>query len=307
MTFSIETWISFIVFILFSLAVDLGIFNKKDVKPTFKTATIMTLAWVALACIFAIMLYAYAGHSTALDFMTGYVVELSLSMDNVFVFVLIFRYFKVPAEYQHRVLFWGVLGAVIMRFFMIIFGVYLVQKFEWIFYIFGAFLIFSAYKLLISSHTTEEVTKESMIISWLKHHLKITKDFHGNKFMVSQNGKTMFTPLFLVLVLVEQTDLIFALDSIPAILAITQDPFVVFSSNVFAILGLRSLYFVLAKVIDRFVYLHYALAVILGFIGAKMIFAVSGFHIPTVISLMIIFSSLAIAIIASIRKSKANN
>lgn len=303
MSFSIYTWAAFIAFIIASLAIDLGVFNKSEKKPSFKSALLMTSVWFTLAMLFGLMLHHYEGQKTALDFITGYVVELSLSMDNIFVFVLIFRAFKVPTQYQHRVLFWGVMGAVVMRFIMIVFGVYLVQQFDWIFYIFGGFLIFSAVKLLFSSHTQEEVTKESAVLSWIKTKMKVTKEFYGQKFIVNVDGKTMFTPLALVLVLIEQTDLIFALDSIPAILAITQDPFIVFSSNIFAILGLRSLYFILVKVIDKFVYLHYALAVILGYIGVKMIISVMGIHISTTISLVVIFSSLLVAVLASAIKA----
>lgn len=305
MTFSFYTWGAFITFIIVSLAVDLGVFNKTEKKPSFNNALVMTSTWFALAMVFGLILYHYEGQKASLDFITGYVVELSLSMDNIFVFVLIFRSFKVPTQYQHRVLFWGVMGAVVMRFMMIVFGVYLVQEFDWIFYIFGGFLIFSAIKLLLSSHTQEEVTKESPVLNWIKTKMKVTKEFYGQKFIVNVDGKTMFTPLALVLVLIEQTDLIFALDSIPAILAITQDPFIVFSSNIFAILGLRSLYFILVKVIDKFVYLHYALAVILGYIGVKMIISVIGLHISTSVSLAVIFSSLLIAVLASIMKAKA--
>lgn len=306
MQFSLEAWLLFITFISVAIALDLGLLNKKGGgKPSFTQAASLTLVWISLAFIFALGLKLYTNDSIAVEFVTGYIVELSLSMDNIFVFMLIFRYFKVPLEHQRRVLFWGIMGAIVMRFIMIIAGVYLVHQFEWIFYVFGAFLIFSAYKLLASTDgQIESSTHESAVVTWLKGAFKITPDFHGDLFVVKHNGKLMFTPLLLVLVLVEQTDLLFALDSIPAILAITQDSFVVFSSNIFAILGLRSLYFLLIKVIDKFIYLQHALAVILGYIGVKMILMAIGIKISTILSLGVIFGSLGVAIVASIRKAK---
>lgn len=298
-------WISFLIFIFISLAIDLGFFHKENKAPTFTDAIKMTSAWVILAAIFATVLYVFKGQESSIAFTTGYLVELSLSIDNVFVFILIFRYFKVPIECQHRVLFWGVLGAIVMRFIMIFVGVYLVTKFEWVFYIFGAFLIFSAYKLLVSKNPNAELSEENGVVSFLRKHLNISKDFYGDKFIIlNENGKRVFTPLFLVLILIEQTDLVFALDSIPAILAITQDPFLVFSSNIFAILGLRSLYFVLGSIIEKFVYLHYALAVILGYVGAKMILVGFGIKIPMLLSLLVIFGSLGIAILASALRTR---
>lgn len=301
--FTLPFWIGFILFILVVLTVDLSFLNKKPKESSLKKVVLQTIFWSVLAVIFGGIIGLHASYEKALEFYTGYIVELSLSIDNVFVFVLLFRYFQVDIKFQHRVLFWGIIGAIIMRFIMISCGIYLVHQFEWIFYIFGAFLIFSAYKIAFS-HDEEGNIENNKMITFLKRHMNLTHKYYGAKFMVVENGKKVFTPLFLVLILVEQTDLIFALDSIPAILAITQDSFIVFTSNIFAILGLRSLYFLLAKIVHKFIYLKYGLSFILAYIGAKMILLVQGIHISTNLSLGIIVITICISILLSLLRSK---
>jgi len=252
------------------LALDLGVFHRKEHKVTFKEAISWSLVWIALALIFNGWIYYDQGKDKALEFLTGYLIEKSLSVDNIFVFVLLFSFFKVPEQYRHKVLFWGVLGALIMRAGFIAAGAVLIEKFHWIIYVFGAFLVFTGYKML--KKKTEDMHPENNpLVRWFVKRGKVTSDYHGNKFFVHINGQKLATPLFLCLLSVEFTDLIFAVDSIPAIFAITKDPFIVYTSNVFAILGLRSLYFALEGIITRFPYLRYGLALILIFIGLKML------------------------------------
>ncbi len=301
--FTTYYWVGFLAFIIIMLSIDLGLLNKKSKEPKFKEVIFLTLFWFLLASLFGGLIYTYAGNEKAIEFATGYLVELSLSVDNVFVFVLLFTYFKVDIKMQHRVLFWGIIGAIIMRFIMISFGIYLVQHFQWVFYIFGAFLIFSAYKIAFSNNEETNI-EDNKLINFLKRHISVTNKYYDDKFIAIENGKKVFTPLFLVLILIEQTDLIFAMDSIPAILAITQDPFIVFTSNIFAILGLRSLYFLLAKVVHQFVYLKYGLSVILAYIGAKMILLVVGIHVPTALSLAVIIISIIASIVLSLVKAR---
>jgi tellurite resistance protein TerC len=255
--------------------------------------------WVLLASIFCTFIYFYAGRVAALEFITGYTVELTLSMDNVFVFLLIFMHFKIPAQFQHRVLYWGILGAIFMRLIMIAGGIYIFEHFNWIFYIFGLLLIISAIKIFFMETNTLLNGQSSSTMSFLKRFGRATHTMHEDKFFIIENGQRKFTPLFVALILVEKTDLIFALDSIPAILAITQDPFIVFTSNIFAILGLRSLYFMLEGLVERFRYLKYGISIILGFIGIKMITSMQGFHLPVEYSLIIILSILTISILIS--------
>lgn len=290
-------WFCFFVLIFAALAIDLGV-TKHPKVMTLREATKLTSIWVFLAFLFNVFIFIYFGKQKALDFVTGYIIELSLSMDNVFVFIVIFSYFKVEPRYQHRILFWGIVGAIIMRLVMITGGIYLVENFNWTFYLFGALLIFSAYKIVFSEQHEVDFDNNK-IIKWLKKYLPFTNQYRGERFMVVENGKKYFTPLMLVLIIVEQTDLVFAVDSIPAILAITQDTFIVFTSNIFAILGLRSLYFLLANIVDRFAYLKYGLGVILAYVGVKMILSVNLLHIPIFISLAVIIISLLISIGAS--------
>ncbi|MCL4157574.1 UNVERIFIED_CONTAM: hypothetical protein GTU68_045556 [Idotea baltica] len=268
----------------------------------------MTSIWVTSALFFCAAIYLYTGTQQATEFLTGYIIELSLSMDNVFVFIMIFTYFKVPMQYQHRVLFWGILGAVIMRFIMIIGGVYLIHYFEWLFLFLGAFLIYTGYHIAASNHDAQDVKDDKKnIITFLRRFFRITNDFHGDKFFIKHKKKLVATPLFVVLLIVEKTDLIFALDSIPAVLAITRDPFIVFTSNVFAILGLRSMYFLLATIIHKFRFLKYGISIILVFVGIKMILSVIGFKIPTMVSLSLITTTLFASILISVIIPPAKN
>src|SRR5215468_7876960 len=271
-------WIGFCVFILIMLLIDLGVFNRRPHEITYKDAAIWSAVWVALALIFAGLLvgplgwemFGEARHQKTIEFLTGYLIELSLSVDNLFVFVLIFNYFKVPPKYQHRVLFWGVLGALVMRILMIVAGTALIERFHWIIYIFGAFLIYTGIKMF-STQDAEIDPENRFVVKSVTRYVPIVRHYERRKFFTVVDGKTVGTLLLLVLIVVEFTDLVFALDSIPAIFGVTTDRFIVYTSNVFAILGLRTFYFLLAGVIERFHYLKYGLGIVLGFIGIKML------------------------------------
>jgi len=285
-------WGGFLLFVFIVLAVDLGVFNRDDHQPSGREALTFTAVTIVLALAFAVFVFqAYEhhwqglgltpdaidhrindGHLAVVKFLTGYVVELSLSMDNVFVIALIFTHLRVPIRYQHRVLFWGILGALAMRGAMIAGGTVLVTRFHWVTYLFGAFLMLTSAKMLLTKEK-EESPEERWIVRWLNRHFRVTGEFHEQHFTIVREGKRWITPLAVTLVLVETTDLLFAVDSIPAIFAITTDPFLVFTSNVFAILGLRSLYFGLAGLLQKFRYLNVSLAIILGLVGAKMLAA----------------------------------
>lgn len=291
-------WMAFMGIILFMLFLDLGVFHKKVHKVSIRESLIWTGVWVVLSLTFNLYIYHYVGKQAGLEFLTGYIIEKSLSIDNIFVISLIFTYFKVPPQHQHRVLFWGVFGALVFRVIFIFAGVALIQKFEWMIYIFGAFLIFTGIKMLKEDEKTVEV-EANPFIKFARKHLKITDKFEGENFTVVKNGKKYFTPLFLVLIMIESTDIIFAVDSIPAILAVTSDPFIVFTSNVFAILGLRSLYFALNGLMEMFEYIGYALSGILIFVGAKMVMT-PFYHVPTTASVAIIVTLLAVSVLASI-------
>ncbi|MFM7853443.1 MAG: TerC family protein, partial [Flammeovirgaceae bacterium] len=269
MTETTTLWILFNVFVFLMLAIDLGIFHKKSHEVSVKEALSWTCVWITLAMLFNIFIYYYFDKDKALEFFTGYLIEKSLSIDNIFVIILIFSYFKVPAAYQHKVLFWGILGALLMRFIFILSGVELIHRFHWLIYIFGGFLIFTGVRMLTSSDQKIEPEKNP-IIRLAKRIMRITHHFEGDRFFVKKGGITWATPLFLVVILIETTDLIFAVDSIPAILAISDDTFIIYTSNVFAILGLRSLYFALAGIEQYFKYLKYGLSAILVFVGIKM-------------------------------------
>jgi len=303
-------WIFFNVFVLVMLAIDLGVFNRKAHEVKIKEALIWSGVWIALALAFNLGLYYYytppegfTSAESALQFLTGYVIEKSLSVDNIFVFVLIFTYFKVPAIYQHKVLFWGIIGALIMRAIFIFAGVALINQFAWIIYVFGGFLVFTGIKLLIQKEK-EIHPEKNPLIRLFKRFFRVTESYEGGKFFTIQNSRKVATPLFIVLIMIETTDLIFAVDSIPAILAVTQDPFIVYSSNVFAILGLRSLYFALAGLVKLFRYLQYGLAAILILVGSKMI--LNHFYaakiISTELSLILIITILAASIVTSLLK-----
>jgi tellurite resistance protein TerC len=277
------------------LALDLGVFHRQAKKVSFKEAMTWSAVWIGLALVFNAWIYYYMGKQPAIEFLTGYLVEKSLSVDNIFVFVLLFSFFKVPDEYRHRVLFWGVIGALVMRAIFIAVGAVLISKFHWIIYLFGAFLVYTGYKMFKKS-AADIHPEDNPLVKWFVKKGRVTSEYHGKKFFVNINGKNLATPLFLCLLSVEFTDLIFAVDSIPAIFAITKDPFIVYTSNVFAILGLRSLYFALEGVITKFPYLRYGLAIILIFIGIKMLL-VDVFKIPVVVSLGVIALILTVSIL----------
>lgn len=298
-------WIGFCLFLLAMLALDLGVFHKESHIVTFKEAIIWSTVWISLALIFNAGVFYFAGNDKGMEFLTGYLIEKSLSIDNVFVIALIFTYFKVPEIYQHRVLFWGVLGALIMRAVLIALGSALVKEFTWIIYIFGLFLIITGIKMYFQKNEGIDPDKNP-VVRFFKMLIPITNEYNKEKFFVMKNGRRYGTPLFIVLLLVETTDLIFAVDSIPAIFAITQDTFIVFTSNAFAILGLRSLYFALGGVINKFYYLKAGLAVILVFVGFKMML-MDVYKINTGVSLGIVALVIAVSIIASVLKNKKLN
>lgn len=295
---SIWFWIGFMAFVFTMLALDLGVFHKKMRKVPVKEAVIWTIIWVTLAMIFMGIIYIDRGKIKALEFLTGYVIEYSLSVDNIFVFILIFSYFGVEDKYQHKVLFWGILGALVMRAIFIFAGVALINRFHWIVYIFGGFLIITGIRMLFSGEGKVDPEKNPLIRLFRKF-IPITDDQHNDKFFVRKDNRLHATPLFLVLLIIETSDLIFAVDSIPAILAITTDRFIVFTSNIFAILGLRSLYFAISGIMDYFRFLKVGLAFVLTFVGVKMCLA-SVFKIPVVISLVVIVGILLMSVLASI-------
>jgi tellurite resistance protein TerC len=295
-------WIGFTVFVLAMLALDLGVFQRKTHVPSVKEASAWVGVWLTLACLFGIGLSIVRGPEPALQYFAGYLIEYSLSMDNIFVFVLIFSRFAVPAAYQHRVLFWGIVGALVMRAAMIVAGATLIERFHWVIYVFGAFLIVSGIRMARSG--VEEVHPErNPLLRMVRRTLPLTTDYVGARFFVWRAGRLVATPLFIVLVMVESADLVFAVDSIPAIFAVTQDPFIVYTSNVFAILGLRSLYFVLRGAVDKFYYLRHALAAILAFVGAKMLLA-DIFKVPTAAALLVIVGLLSLGVVASLFRSR---
>ncbi len=303
MTLGIWPWIAFTIFVLAMLALDLGVFHRTTHAVSIKEAAIWSVVWISLSLLFNVIIYYWLGSQLALEYLTGYVIEKSLSVDNIFVFVLIFAYFKVPAAYQHRVLFWGVLGALVMRAILILVGGALLERYHWIIYIFGAFLVFTGIKMALQKEL-EIHPDDNPLVKLMRRIFPVTPDYQGQSFFVRNGGKLFATPLFIVLVLVESTDLIFAVDSIPAIFAVTQDTFIVYTSNVFAILGLRSLYFVVSGVIDKFYYLKLGLSVVLTFVGVKMLLVAAGIKIPVYISLLVILGVLVVAVIASLLRAK---
>ena len=292
-------WILFNVFVLMMLALDLGVFHRKSHEISTKEALTWTIVWITLALIFNVILYFWKGQQQALEFFTGYLIEKALSVDNIFVFIMIFSYFQVPAKYQHKVLFWGILGALVMRVIFIFAGVALIEKFHFTIYIFGAILIYTGYKMF--NHNQAKIDPEkNPVVRFFRKIMPVTPQMHDDKFFVRINGKRFATPLFLVLILIETTDLIFAVDSIPAILAITQDQFIVYTSNVFAILGLRSLYFALAGIVHRFWLLTYGLAIVLLFVGTKMLL-IDVYKIPIAWSLLFIAITITGSVILSFK------
>ena len=296
---SIYFWIGFHVFVFIMLALDLGVFHKHTHKVPVKEAVIWSAVWITLALLFNLFVFFEFGKTKALEFLTGYVIEYSLSVDNIFVFILIFSYFAVKDQYQHKILFWGIIGALIMRGIFIFAGVALINRFHWIVIIFGGFLVFTGIRMLFQKETAVDPEKNA-IVRFFRKFLPVTHSLHGDKLFIRQNNRLYATPLFLVLLIIESSDLIFAVDSIPAILAISQDTFIVYTSNIFAILGLRSLYFAIAGIMGLFRYLKVGLAFVLTFVGLKMLVAYFNFEIPIVLSLVIIISILLISILASV-------
>lgn len=294
---TIWLWVGFNTFVLAMLALDLGVFHRTAHVISVKDATIWSTVWILLALLFNAGIYIFRGPDSALQFFTGYLIEKSLSVDNLFVFVLLFSAFSVPTAYQHRVLFWGVLGALVMRGILILVGVALLEAFHWILYVFGVFLLFTGIRMVFSKEENMH-PERNPAVKLIRRVIPVTADYEGQHFWVRRAGQVLVTPLLLVLVVVETTDLIFALDSLPAIFAVTQDPFLVYTSNVFAILGLRSLYFVFAHAMGRFSYLKAGLAVVLCFVGIKMILA-DLYHISTLLSLVVIAFILIIAMAVS--------
>lgn len=291
-------WLIFIVFILTMLFLDLLVFNRKSHTIKIKEAIGWSIFWIALALIFNVGIYYAEGHDLALRFLSGYLVEKSLSVDNLFVFLLIFSYFRVPTQYQHKVLFWGIFGALVFRAIFIFAGIALLQKFQWLFYILGAFLVVTGIKLAFE--TEKEIHPDkNPLLNLVRRIMPCTKDYEGDKFFVKRDARWWATPLFIVLIAIETTDIIFAVDSVPAVLAISLDPFIVFSSNAFAILGLRALFFALSGMMQHFVYLHYGLSAILAFIGVKMILA-HWYKIPIGYALGFIAAALILSSVASV-------
>lgn len=294
---NIFMWVGFLVFVFIMLAIDLGLFNRKSHEIKVKEALIWSAVWIALALIFNAGIYFVKGEEVAVQFLTGYVLEKSLSIDNLFVFLLIFNMFQVKSEYQHKILFWGVLGALILRAIFIMAGVALLHQFHWIIYVFGVFLIFTGIKMLFEKEQKIEPEKNPLI-KILKKIMPVSDKYDKGKFFTRIDMKRHATPLLVVLVLIEFSDLVFAIDSIPAILAISDDPFIVYTSNVFAILGLRSLYFALAGILGYFAYLKYGLSAILVFVGLKMTLA-DFFHVSTITSLLVIAGILLVSVLMS--------
>ena len=298
-------WIAFIAFVLVLLILDLGVLNRRIHTPSLKEAGLASLMWVSIALLFGFFIQYRFGAKQTLEYFTGYILEQSLSVDNLFVFVLVFGFFRVPPQYHHRVLFWGIIGAIVMRLFFILIGTALIERFSVILYIFGAFLIYTGIRLFRSGEGDEPDIDKNPLIRLTRRLVPMTEEYHEEKFFIRKAGTLLATPLLLVLVIVESTDLVFAVDSIPAVIAVTKEPFIIFTSNVMAILGLRSLYFLLAGAMDRFYYLMPALAIILTFVGVKMIveklfpigeqweyYVIAG-------SLLFILGVLAVAVLAS--------
>jgi tellurite resistance protein TerC len=305
-------WVGFNLFVLAMLALDLGVFHRKSHVVSGREALTWSLVWISLSLVFNAAIYffwdrlnpgsSYTNSEAALAFLTGYLIEKSLSVDNIFVFILIFSFFAVPLAYQHRVLFWGILGALVMRGILIVVGAVLIKEFHWIIYIFGAFLIFTGIRM--ARHQDNEVhPDQNPVVKFFRRFMPVAEKAEQGKFFVRQAGRLMATPLFLVLLVVESTDLVFAVDSIPAIFAVTEDPFIVYTSNVFAILGLRALYFLLANVMDKFQYLKLGLSAVLTFVGIKMVI-MDFYKIPIGVSLGVVAGILTISILASLWKAR---
>lgn len=307
---SIWYWIGFNVFVLLMLLLDLGVFHKKDEAPKIKESLLWTLFWILLALIFGLGVYVHLGHTKGLEFITGYLLEKSLSIDNLFVFIMLFGIFRIEPKYQHRVLFWGIFGAIILRAIFIFAGVALLNKFAWIMYVFGVFLIYTGIHMLFEKKDETPHPENNLIIRGFKKIFPVTHTIENHDFFVKKNAKWHATPLFVALLMIELSDVMFAVDSIPAVLSVSRDTFIVYTSNIFAILGLRSLYFAISGIMEYFYYLKYGLAGILGFIGLKMCLNEVyvdfgwGIEISNVASLFIIIGFVAVAIIASVIRQK---
>jgi len=302
---SLWGWVGFNVVVLAILALDIGVLPRRSEKVSLKEAAIWSGVWVALSLCFALAVYLNMGPESGLEFLTGYLIEYALSIDNIFVFVLIFSYFSVPEKYQHRVLFWGIIGALVLRGVMIVAGSALVTRFAWTLYIFGAFLVFTGLKMALQKDDAAYNPERDPVLRLARKLVPVTPDYRGDKFFVREpdaKGKLRYaaTPLFIVLIIVDTTDIVFATDSIPAIFAVTRDPFIVYTSNICAVLGLRALYFLLASVVDKFVYLKLGLSLVLVFIGAKMLLE-HFLHIPIVAALCVVGLVLGSAIFASVK------
>ncbi|MCB0705828.1 MAG: TerC family protein [Saprospiraceae bacterium] len=311
-------WSGFLILVFLLLALDLGVFNRNPHEISTKEALGWTVLWVSLSLAFSVFVYygyenhwlglgleigePLSGKKAFIEYLTGYLIEQSLSIDNIFVIAMIFSYFRIPKQYQHRVLFWGIIGALVFRAIMIFAGVLLIKQFSWVNYIFGAILLYSAYKMLGGTHEADVDPNKNRLVALFKRFMPVVARFHGEHFFIRRMGVLAATPLFIALLVVETTDVMFAFDSIPAIFAITTDPFIVFTSNIFAILGLRSLYFVLASILDKFKYIQYSLVVILAFVGVKMI--LFHFEWPEWLSLVVIIGLLLIGVLASIWAEK---
>lgn len=294
-------WLGFNAFIVAMLAIDLGVFNKRQHEITFREAIAWVVFWTCLALIFNGLVYYWHGAEKAFEFMTGYIIEWSLSVDNLFVFIVIFSYFNVPRQYQHRVLFWGIVGALLLRGFFILAGVTLFGLFEWMSYVFGAILLITGARMLLHKEGEDPALDRNPVLRLIRKIFPVSDHYEEKKFFTRINGKTFATPLFMVLVMVEFTDMVFAVDSIPAVLSVTRDPFIVYSSNVFAILGLRSMYFALSGMMDIFKYLKTGLAIILGFVGIKMLIH-HWYQVPIEWTLITVVGLLALSILFSLYK-----
>lgn len=294
-------WGGFTAFIVVMLALDLGVFHRKAHEVSIPEAFKLSLFWIGLALAFNVGVYYVFGQQKALEFLTGYLIEKALSVDNIFVFLVIFSYFNVPAAYRHKMLIWGVLGAIILRVIFILAGAALLAKFHWITYVFGLFLVYTGIRLLL--HSDEQIDPaKSPVLRLFRRILPVTDDYHGFQLVVRHGGRLMATPLLLVLLTIEGSDVMFAVDSIPAVFAVTRDPFIVFTSNIFAILGLRALFFLLAGVMDRFYYLKYGLGLVLAFVGVKMLLVALEFKVPIGLSLGVIATLLAGSVILSLMR-----
>lgn len=295
----IAWWIGFFVGVLILLLLDLGLFNRRVHEIKMREALLWSAFWITLSLSFNVLVYFKYGHEAAIQFLTAYFIEKSLSVDNLFVFVIVFNYFRIPGKYQHKVLFWGILGAMVMRLLFIYAGVELINKLHWIIYVFGFMLLISSYKMFGNKDEASDL-ENNRVIRFVRSHMKVTKKIYGNRFFIKKYGIRLATPLFVTLIVIEVSDIIFAVDSIPAVLSISRDTFIIFSSNILAVLGLRSLYFALKSMIDKFRYLHYGLAIILGFVGIKMLMA-DVYHIPIYFSLGFIVFILGLFIFVSIK------